>query len=321
MELALVLRDSDEIQTHAIEQLLQTRIATYIAFGVLTAATWDWILALAEECQIVKRRGGGRNLATLAYFLARASSVILCVLTLIFYIGVPPGKNSCSAIFNGISAMVVLGNAAKAYIFFLRVRAVYFNSKLVTAFVGVGSFVMVCARMTIGLWVQSSPLGQTGYCTVTSIGSLPIISLWLNVVYDTCIFILTSVRLTSYSATTTAPGRLYHIRGYGLPHTMRTLLQDGQLYYFITIVSVLSAAVIALLPVGIIYKAAFTVPAVVTETIMTCKVFRAMLIRSLSINQNVSVAPAESHLNDTEMGLVTSVDLQNRLTCIEQDEV
>lgn len=104
--MALGLRD----ETDVIEQLLQAQAATYITWATLMvryffintctvhhlelsapqAVTWDWTLALAEECQIVQRRG--RSFAVFAYFLARASAVMMCVLTLIFYMGVPPGK-------------------------------------------------------------------------------------------------------------------------------------------------------------------------------------------------------------------------------------
>lgn len=53
-------------------------------------ATWDWTLALEEEFRLVKRCG--RSLAILAYFVARATAVMLCILSLVFLTNVPPGK-------------------------------------------------------------------------------------------------------------------------------------------------------------------------------------------------------------------------------------
>ncbi|KZP18409.1 hypothetical protein FIBSPDRAFT_1046273 [Athelia psychrophila] len=296
-----------------IGKLLQTQTATYLTLGTLTAATWDWTLALAEEYRIVKRCG--LSFAILAYFLARTSAVMLCVLTLIFYTGVPPGENSCSAVFGGIGGMIVIGNASKGYLFLLRVRAVYGKSLLVTLCVGVGWLLMVGSRLTVALLVHTTPLGQTGYCAVTVIGSLPTISLWLNFAYDTCIFISISVRLASYTTTTAAPWILTFVRGYGLPPTMRRLLQEGQLYYlyvpvFVTVlpifegnvfstnlVAIFSAAIIAVSPVGPIYQAIFTVPATVTETIMTCKVFRAMVLRSFEVHDQNITSRDLRHLN------------------------
>lgn len=50
----------------------------------------------------------------------------------------------------------MIGSAAKAYLFLLRVRAVYGNSKLVTLFVGAGWLVVVCTRVTAAYIVHSS---------------------------------------------------------------------------------------------------------------------------------------------------------------------
>lgn len=142
-------------------------------------------------------------------------------------------------------------------------------------------------------------MGQTGHCAVSETGSLPIISLslWLNFAYDTCIFVAVSVRLTSYT-TTAGPWTIAFARGHGLPRTMRRLLHDGQAYYlYVTppfpaphglrprfrstnLVATLAAATIALAPVGPVYQAIFTVPATATEAIMTCSVFRAMVLRA-----------------------------------------
>ncbi|KZP10668.1 hypothetical protein FIBSPDRAFT_200710 [Athelia psychrophila] len=209
--------------------------------------------------------------------------------------------------------MIITGSAAKAYLFLLRVRAIYGNSKIVTWLVGAGWLAVVSARMTIASMVHTSPLIQTGHCTVTKMETLPIISMWLNVAYDTCIFISISVRLTSYTKFTTTPWIPWFVRGYGLPHTMRHLLQDGQFYYCITMFFTVLAAVIAVSPVGPIYQTIFAVPAFAIEIIMTCKIFRAMLLRSLRLVENVPAAQAEVYT--TAMSIFeadTSMELRIR---------
>lgn len=235
----------------------------------------------------------------------------------------------------------MIGSAAKAYLFLLRVRAVYGNSKLVTLFVGLGWFVVVCMRMTVAYMIDSSvsptrptnsktlpsaysqtrdqPMEQTGRCAVTSLGPLPIFSIWLNMAYDTCIFISISVRLTSHAKPITTPWIPSFVRGYGLPYTMRHILQDGQIYYLcvailvtpfcgfglnfpsITVFFTLLAAIIAVLPVSPIYQASFPLPGVVMEMIMTCKVFRAMILRPLHSVQNVNVSAAPVEASTTAM--------------------
>ncbi|KZP13009.1 hypothetical protein FIBSPDRAFT_1049715 [Athelia psychrophila] len=301
-----------------IEQLLQTQTATYITFGTLTAATWDWALALAEEHRIIKRCGP--SFAVIAYFLTRTSAVMLCVLTLIFYTGVPPGENSCSAVFGGMGGMVVIGSACKGYLFLLRVRAVYGKSLPVTLCVGAGWLLVVGSRLTIALLIHTTPLGHTGYCIVTGMGSLPIISisLWLNFAYDTCIFISISVRLTSYTTTTAGPWILTFVRGYGLPLFLSVLRSFKGNVFSTNLVATLLAAIIAMSPVGPIYQAIFTVPATVTETIMTCKVFRAMFLRSFEVHdQNITSgysAGACTHKEGTAIELSMPLDLEHLQT-------
>ncbi|KZP10687.1 hypothetical protein FIBSPDRAFT_937909 [Athelia psychrophila] len=273
--------------------------------GCIDGATWDWILSLAEEYRVVKRCG--RSAAVLAYFLARTSALTVCALFLIFLTGVPV-NDSCSGIFIGNGAMVVIGNGSKAYLFFLRVRAVYRNSKLVTFGVGAGVFVLVSTRLASMFLVHISPLGPVP-CSVTNVGVLSAISLWFNWAYDTCIFVAISVRLHSHAMPTTNSGIISLIRGYGLPRAMRLFLQDGQIYYFTVFASMLLSAVMAVSSqVSPVYQSAFTVPTIVIESNMVCKMFRSMIMRSL--DPNGSLAPAEM----SGFELDTSLELNIRAT-------
>ncbi|KZP03765.1 hypothetical protein FIBSPDRAFT_941359 [Athelia psychrophila] len=311
--------------TLAAVQLQQhTQTAAYFA-----AVAWDWTLAIGEELQIAKRCG--RSLAVLAYFLARSSGVMAFGLTLVFLIKVPPYENRCSALLNWIGVTMMVGSAAKAYLFLLRVRAIYDNSKLVTLFSGVGWLAVVCARMTFAFMVNISPPKQTGRCAITDLGSLPIISLWLNAAYDTCIFVSVSVRLASYANLTGTPWISSFIRGYGLPPTMRHLLKDAQKYYgikrnvsSITILFTLLSAVIAVLPVNPIYQAIALAPAIAVETVMTCKVFRSMILRSLHPIQNVKLSKAPAEARTTAMSIFeldTFMELRIRRTNTEHEQV
>lgn len=50
----------------------------------------------------------------------------------------------------------MLASAAKAYLFLIRVRAIYGNSKLVTLLVGMGWLAVVSARMTVPSMVHTA---------------------------------------------------------------------------------------------------------------------------------------------------------------------
>ncbi|KZP07934.1 hypothetical protein FIBSPDRAFT_762152 [Athelia psychrophila] len=215
------------------------------------------------------------------------------------------------------------GGAAKSYLFLLRVRAVYDNSKLVKLVSGVAFLAIVCARMTVAYMVHSSPQEQTGRCAVTKMGPLPKFSLWLTVAYDTCIFLSISVRLTSHANSISTPWIPSFVRGHGLPHTMRHILQDGHIYYSITIFFSLLVAVLAVAPVGPIYQAAPTLPAFVIEVTMTCRVFRAMILRSLDRAQpiDVNLPTAQAGARTTAMSLFElDTVLEHRIRTMNIDD-
>lgn len=153
--------------------------------------------------------------------------------------------------------------------------------------------------------------------------------------FDTCIFVAIFVRLTSHTLSTNNSGFISFIRGDGLPRTMRHLLQDGLLYYLYVpiLVSVLHnlnesiistvlafmllAAIIAVDPqVSPILQAAFTIPTFVMENNMACNMFRAMIVRSLDVDQDASLPPAESRTRNT-----TDFELDTRTMAIEPEQI
>ncbi|KZP21461.1 hypothetical protein FIBSPDRAFT_1044183 [Athelia psychrophila] len=302
--------------------LQHTRGVACIAVCALTVVAWDWALSLEEEVRMVKRCG--RSRAVLGYFLARTSGLMGCIVALVFVTGVPQDKNWCTTMFNWIGVMYMTGSAAKAYLFLLRVRAIYDNSKLVTLLSGVGWLAMVCARMSVSFSLGTSHLKQTGHCTITDMGSSTIFSLWLNLAYDTCIFLSVSVRLASYTKLAGTPWISSFVGGHGLPHTMRHLLWDGQMYFSITILFTLLAAIVAISPVNPIYQGISSMPAFAMESLMTCQVFRAMILRSLRPTEDVkfSMAPAEACTTATSLyELDTFLELRIRTTSIGHEQV
>lgn len=81
-------------------------------------------------------------------------------------------------------------------------------------------------------------------------------------------------------------------------------------------------------PVGPIFQAIFTVPATIIETIMTCKMFRAMILRSFDIHSQNStsgdLAGAPTQDDETVIELNMSLDLerlQMRMVGIERERV
>lgn len=80
--------------------------------------------------------------------------------------------------------------------------------------------------------------------------------------------------------------------------------------------SMLLSAIVAVTPnVSPIYQAAFTIPAIVMESTMVCKMLRVMCIRSLDADLNASLPQAEW----AGFELDTSFELYTRTTDDERD--
>ncbi|KZP30940.1 hypothetical protein FIBSPDRAFT_926077 [Athelia psychrophila] len=156
-------RSLEEMDISDIVQ--QTQAATYVIWCALSLWSWDWALALAEEYETVKICG--RSCAMLAYVIARISTGILCVFVLVFYMGTL--NNDCNA-FLGIGISLTIGTAAKSWLFLMRVRAIYSNSKLVTVIAGVGWLGVVARARTYRVlcyfWYCINPR----HCTVVELG-------------------------------------------------------------------------------------------------------------------------------------------------------
>lgn len=77
------------------------------------------------------------------------------------------GHGTCAIDLTVMGIMIVVGSAAKAYLFLLRLRAVYGNSRVVKLLVGMGWLAVVGARMTlpfmIGTAVRPTSLVQCLY--------------------------------------------------------------------------------------------------------------------------------------------------------------
>ncbi|KZP23364.1 hypothetical protein FIBSPDRAFT_952159 [Athelia psychrophila] len=296
----------------------QTQSATYVVWCALSLWSWDWTLALAEEYETVKICG--RSCAMLAYFIARISTGIVCAFMLVFYMGTL--NNDCnSSAFLGVGISITIGNAAKSCLFFMRVRAIYSNSKLVTVLAGVGWLSVVGTRATVAFLVHTAPVpGQTGYCAISGFGLITVITLWLNWAYDTGIYIAICIKLTSYTTSSASSRNLSSLRGDGLPPIMRQLLNDGHVYYFTTIFFTLLAGIITITPqIGATFRASFTIPAFAMETNMTCKIFRSMILRSVGVDHNVFLTPVETHTTATSFEL-TALEIQTQ-TPDEREQV
>lgn len=160
----------------------------------------------------------------------------------------------CFGYMNAMGSMTVLATAANFYLFFLRVRAVYENARSITIIFGAWWLALIGTTLVFPFSISTSVstlhcqsmhnlipilfsflqhLASTGHCYVSTLESWTTISMWVNMGYDTSIFLAISCRIVSYSVAGRAPNRrvISSFRGDGLPRMCRDLLHQGQLYY------------------------------------------------------------------------------------------
>ena len=155
----------------------------------------------------------------------------------------------------------MLSISSNSLLFFYRVRAVYSNSTIITAFFGflwvatsglsvlcpfsifadVSPFTAISrGKKTYPIPYPSSSLiafiqhiGPTKRCILTAVRSYVFVPVVLNAINDTLIFLAISYYIGSYTIVGASWGARAKsfFRADGLPRLSKALLQGGQLYY------------------------------------------------------------------------------------------
>jgi hypothetical protein len=155
----------------------------------------------------------------------------------------------CHAYSCAMSSILILGPPSTLFMFFLRVRAVYHDKKLVVAFF---AFLWLSLFGTLFLspfTLMAGHLGPTKICTVTSVKYYWVISLFIHSAFDTLVFLAISIRIISYAmGRGDLRTRLKSLFvGHGLPRISKCIMQGGQLYYlFVTFIALCCQPLISL---------------------------------------------------------------------------
>ncbi|KZP03891.1 hypothetical protein FIBSPDRAFT_868440 [Athelia psychrophila] len=217
----------------------------------------------------------------LAYFMSRAGTLAFSIALLALHIA---SISNCAgfALFEGILA--ILATSSSSFLFFARVRAVYENSRPVTAFFASFWLAIVGTGFLFLFAVQTSNPTGTKRCAMTGAKPWAMSLLWVKAAFDTCVLIAVSLRLASQSSSS-YPGKppLWTLLrgGVKLPRLCRELVNSGQLFYLSATIGVtLLGACVALTQINIVFRYAFTGPAIAIESSMACRVFRTVALQS-----------------------------------------
>jgi hypothetical protein len=141
---------------------------------------------------------------------------------------------NCHILMYAIGGCFVLALPSTSALFFFRVKAVYCDNKVITAFFGFLLIALFGLSFLIPLAPVVSHIGTTQRCMTTQVKRYGFAPAVLNFLFDTLVFIAISFRIASPSikgGTLRAFVKSF-LRGEGLPKYSKSLLQDGQIYYW-----------------------------------------------------------------------------------------
>lgn len=116
-------------------------------------------------------------------------------------------------------------------LFLFRVRAVFFDQRLVTAAFCVAWLAVLDTSFLNILALDDTPLGQTGYCLETTFKPYGFAGGLVTAIYDTFVFLAITMKLLVYNKVDTTSSMKMFLTGKGMGTASRILLQSGQLYY------------------------------------------------------------------------------------------
>ncbi|KAJ6454689.1 hypothetical protein C8R45DRAFT_915208 [Mycena sanguinolenta] len=249
----------------------QFEVSRYLHAATLGAYVWDIGLNLENDYTLLFKHRV--RFPTIVYFLSRAFT-LAHILTSFIFLDVP--VKNCNALAVGFGICVVFSQATTAMLFFLRVTAVWHQSKTVFAVFLVLWIAVLGTGIAVPLGVRGAHIGPTMQCITTGVSVyvevLPIVPL----INDTAIFLAISYRILAHTIvadSVTARVRIF-FGGPGLSTLMQALLRSGQHFYLIAVATNITLLVVVHLPPFPPVYRGMLVPAFALSNAMACLVFR-----------------------------------------------
>ncbi|KAF7368430.1 hypothetical protein MVEN_00166000 [Mycena venus] len=252
----------------------QIQVSAYVFAGSTAVFTWDILNNLRSDYSLLFKQSV--SLATLAYFAARFGSLVY-VLGFTIFASYP--LEACNTAYIAFNSFYPVGVSAAAFLFFLRVRAIYIGDRLVTIIFGFLWLAVLASSITIPIGGTAASIGSPSECIVLRVEGYVGSSGIIITVHDTIVFFTISYRLVSNFANAERQTRGEQMKelfsGANLPAFSKALFTDGQMYYMITVISNIVSTLMVYIPtVSPIYHGLLVVPNVTLTCLMACRVYR-----------------------------------------------
>ncbi|KAJ6454656.1 hypothetical protein C8R45DRAFT_846412 [Mycena sanguinolenta] len=250
----------------------QFEVARYIFAATLGAYVWDIGLNLGNDYALLFKHRV--RFPTIVYFLSRAATFAFILTSFIFAVA-PVGN--CNALALGFSICLVLSQTFTAMLFFLRVTAVWYPSRIAyvvffTLLIGV-----LGAGIAVPVGVRGAHIGPTGQCITTAVSANTEAALIMPLTNDTAIFLAINYRILAHTIVADSPRARFRVflGGTGLSTLSQALLESGQHFYLVAVAANVTLLVVLKLPqLSAVYHAMLPIPAFALINAMACLVFR-----------------------------------------------
>ncbi|PPR07124.1 hypothetical protein CVT24_010602 [Panaeolus cyanescens] len=271
----------------------QITLRDYVVVGSCAVLMWDILDNLRKDYRVMTRYPF--RLPSIVYIIARLGALGFALSASIF--ATSGIHTDCSRFAKIVAIFYPIAVPAASLLFLFRLMAVFscnIHVILLNAFIWL-ALLASCILFPFGLY--GGPIGQTAYCQISKTKEFIIAPVMISLVYDTVIFFFISWKLmiNTHIDHDIRTGVKTLMFGDYLPAFSRTVLQDNQLYYMVTLpVNLVTATIFCVKGVPAIYHVMFTVANNVLMNIMACRVFR---------NTKLGISREQSCSNPTEIQL------------------
>ncbi|KAJ7872329.1 hypothetical protein B0H14DRAFT_2502758 [Mycena olivaceomarginata] len=246
--------------------------AEYVLVGTMGAFVWTLLSNVVDDYKLVTTTKF--SIGTAAYFLSK-------IFTFGYIFGgtlfeTYPLKR-CYFALEIVGSMYAAAVPMTSLLFFLRARAIFNRNTYFVCFLFCAWLSVLGTAILVPIAVKGGNLGPTDFCLTVSatkyVGGTGV----TTTLHDTLIFLAISWRLfqNSYVDRGFKANLRAFVTGQYLPQFSRAVLQDGQLYYLITVTSNLLALIMFYnTSIAETYSTMFTVPNLMVANVMACHVFR-----------------------------------------------
>ncbi|KAJ6454612.1 hypothetical protein C8R45DRAFT_1189119 [Mycena sanguinolenta] len=265
----------------------QFETSRYVYAATLGAYIWDIALNLGNDYALLFKHRV-RSPTIPAELIQRRASTLSYILASFVY-QVAPVEN-CNALAVGFGICVVFTQTTTAMLFFLRVIAVWYPSRIVFAVFFVFWLAVLGAGISAPLGIRGAHIGPTAQCITTAVLANVKLAAIMPLINDTAVFFAITYRILAH--TIVADSLVARLRiffgGMGASRLSQALLRSGQHFYLVAVAA--NITLLAVLHMSPVLHSMLSVPAFALVNAMACLVFRRIKFGLMS-SDGVSELP------------------------------